>query len=191
MGNGSNPLNEISVTEEIKDVTSPLLTFVREDSQEKGLPKMPPHDPVEGYRGVAASLADEITKIAGNEQDIAAARQLVQSHQKLSELLNSKLSEVLTNLSRLEQVRERRERYSPHWFEQTLESLGKTFSENPEAGFQQWIRVYAQALVDWEHDACHRLAKLDLPFPANQLPYVFLIRHGDASIQKKEYQRAG
>jgi hypothetical protein len=188
MDSRSNSTDTVSIVQESRDVTSPLLKFAE---VEPGESRRQLSDSEEGYRLVAKSLANEITKIVADEQKgVAVARQFVQSHQKINELFNSILGDVLANLSRLEQVRERRERYSSDWWDQALITLREGFAKDRKDAFNKWIRIYAQTLVDWELDASASLVKLDFSFAPEQLPYILLIRHGDASIQKKEYEPA-
>lgn len=177
--------DEAHVAQEIRDVTTPLLKFVEEELREGT------GDAIETYRFAARALASEIEALAADDQDgVAAARQLVQSHQRANEFLSSCLVDVLANLTRLQQVRERREKYSPRWLDQTLTGLHRTFAEAQEVGFQKWVQLYAQTLADWELDTCSFFVKTEFAFAPHHLPYVLLIRHGDASIQKKEYQPA-
>ena len=185
MAQRSTNSDEANVAQEIRDVTSPLLRFVEEELRGGT------RESIETYRLAVRALASEIEELAADDQDgIAAARQLAQSHQRANELLSSSLIDVLANLSRLQQVRERREKYSPRWLDQTLTGLHRTFAEDQELGFHKWVQLYAQTLVDWELDTSAFFVKTEFAFAPHHLPYVLLIRHGDASIQKKEYQPA-
>jgi Tfp pilus assembly protein PilF len=142
------------------------------------------------YRFLTETLANELERVADQGQGYLEARQVIQSHQQLMTFWDSLLSDMLANLEHMEQARSQREIYSPRWWEQTVQALQQAFDQDPEAAFQQWVLLYAQALVDWELETCRRLVSTSLAYPRDKYPYALLIRHGSGALQDEDYPAA-
>lgn len=170
--------NRASIAQGIEAVIVSLRKFADERPQD---------DP---YRFLVSTLANELTSAAKKEDAYSSVRQVIRFHLDFTAIFSSGLTETLTHLEGLEQIRRRREKYSPGEWTKTVEVLQKAFSENPEAAFHQWITSYAEALIDWEMETCGRLVSTQLPYTREQLPYVLLIRHGYASLKQKDYPRS-
>ena len=142
------------------------------------------------YTDLVETVAGELTSIAEQGKSYSEACQVIHSYQEATDLFGSALVKMLADVERLEQARIRREKYSERWYEQCNETLQHAFHTDPEAAYQQWMLLYAQALVDWELGICRRLASIPLPHPRDKYPYVLLIGHGTASLQSRDYPPA-
>jgi Tfp pilus assembly protein PilF len=146
-----------------------------------------PPDRAYSYQQVAEAIAADLRAAAERGEGYAEARAALQDHRRLSARLDAKLDELLASLERLEQDRLRRERYSPRWWDQTLRDLEQAYRETLDGGYAQWLRVFAEALVDWQLETCSRLANTTFTHPRDKVPYALLIRHGTAALQAQEY----
>jgi tetratricopeptide (TPR) repeat protein len=50
-------------------------------------------------------------------------------------------------------------------FDQQRKHLGKLFQVNPDVGWREWLRTYAESLVHWRLLLCRALVNMSLPLP--------------------------
>lgn len=73
-----------------------------------------------------------------------------------------------------ESVMELRKWFTEQLFAQQKLRLGGLFDQNPDAGWREWLRTYAEALARWRVTLCLDLAAAPFPFPkAFRAPHDF------------------
>src|SRR5262245_41699296 len=164
-----------SIAQDIESLIHSLYQFTNRQSDSQA------------YSLLADMVARELMASAEGSDSYIETQKVVQSLQNLTAYLDSVLDEMRTKLEHLEQARIRREKYSSRWWEQTFQKLLQAFDNDSEAAYRQWITIYAEALVDWELEACSQLVSMSFPYPSDKYPYALLVRHGNESLQSKDY----
>ena len=176
MQNRSLSNKKIAYTEEMTQLTDMLLDAAS--------------DLLDGtYRMLIKEISSELIR-NGSTAGFDAARDILYEHQKSVLILNNILNEAQQQLEWLEITQQRRDKYTPHWWEETTDSLKKAFESNPEIATLLWMADYLEALIDWELSACQRIAAATYPFPDSLRGYALQIQLNDQAIQSGDYPSA-
>ncbi|MBI4528487.1 MAG: FHIPEP family type III secretion protein [Deltaproteobacteria bacterium] len=144
----------------------------------------------EPYRQFISALSDRVVATTRQAESYVSVTELLEIHKRQVARLLSTLDDMVLALGKLAEARARREKYTERWWEQVHQELNSTLASDQEAAFQRWVELYAQALLDWRLDICHRLASTPLPFPPRLSPYMILFRFGTEAVQAGDYQRS-
>lgn len=143
----------------------------------------------EKYSGKAQELQKDI-QAAVQQVDYSKLKNILQVYMDETKQLQTELRQALAKVGELESLRARHELYSERWWQQKRKAFDEVFRDDPEQGFQQWLKTYVDALIAWELATCKRLVKEPFPFPPQASDVLKLLDEGIQAIEDEHYYQA-
>ena len=135
-------------------------------------------------------LLDPILQIATQQEDYPSVKAAIQPYLQAARRLESMLQTMLEHVETLEASLIQQQRYIERWWQKKRQALYVAFQENPQRGLSEWLRLYAEALIEWELGICDKLTHEPFSFPSQAMGLPTLFQNGTQAIKEERYEQA-
>jgi tetratricopeptide (TPR) repeat protein len=129
-------------------------------------------------------ILDRIQEAAAGQATFKPVADTVRLALEQTRYLETALTEALETLEKLEV---QRVRFSAGWWTERREEIRRALQQNPLAGFEPWVRTFAEALVAWEFGVREELLKHTLPLPGEYAGLPELFAEAIESVREARY----
>jgi tetratricopeptide (TPR) repeat protein len=133
---------------------------------------------------------ERVLNIAAQETQYFSVEEGVRKYVQDAEKCHFLLQDVFQQIKELKSSLTLQNLYGENWWQQIHENLSQAFEKNPREGWEQWLRIYVAAFLNWELETCSKLVKEPFPFNPEDAERLKLFRHGTEAMVSGRYEHA-